>query len=157
MATAASAGAATCYVAIGGNDDTAEKDNPDQPYASVAAAVGAAAADDVVSVGEGTFPLKATLVLDKTITVRGAGRGKTTICRDPSVAKLRLVKMTAEATLADLTLSGGYITAKEELGRHRGQRPPRVASRHRLLGERRQAWAFVDGALIIELKAFGGI
>ena len=97
---------------MGGNDDTAEKDNPDLPYASVAAAVGAAAADDIVSVGEGTFPLTATLVLDKAITVRGAGRGKTTICRDPSVAKLRLVKMTAEATLADLTLSGGYITAK---------------------------------------------
>lgn len=112
LATATSARAATCYVAMNGDDPTAEKDNPNLPYASVAAAVGAAAADDIVSVGEGTFPLTATLVLDKAITVRGAGRGKTTICRDPSVAKLRLVKMTAEATLADLTLSGGYITAK---------------------------------------------
>src|SRR5689334_315012 len=61
----------------------------------------------VVDIPEGVYTIGSTWVISKPgVTIRGAGRGKTTLMRDPQFSGL-LVKMDAEgSTISNLTLDG---------------------------------------------------
>ena len=67
----------THYVATTGNNSTADGTNPATPYLTIEAACTAAAADDTVSVGPGTFTGTAAITVDKAVTIRGAGMAAT--------------------------------------------------------------------------------
>ena len=93
------------YVATDGNDATAEPNNPEKPYATLAAAYGAALDDNVISIGPGDFPLSAAIAVDKDVTFRGAGSNETFVT-SATTTERAFVLSAPHAVLRDLAIVG---------------------------------------------------
>ena len=65
----------------------------------------AASEGDVITLGEGTYRLTSALAVNKKVTIRGQGRGKTVLSPDPK-AEIRGIYMTEDATIRDLSVVG---------------------------------------------------
>lgn len=87
---------------------------PGQPYATIQAAVDAAAAGDTISVDAGTYP-EQVIVVARDLFIRGAGTGVTVIEAPDALASLYndgadhfpvVGLQDADVTLADLTVDG---------------------------------------------------
>ncbi len=102
------------YVEEDGNDATAEPNNPAKPYATIAAAYAAATADDIVSIGAGTFPLSAAIAVDRDILFRGAGSNETFITSAATTIRA-FVLSSANAILRDLAIVG-FTNSVEKQG-----------------------------------------
>lgn len=92
------------YVREGGNDATAIANDIDHPYATVNAAVSAAADECLVDIGPGTFSLTEAVTVDKSLTVKGAGTNATVITRGASGIRA-FVLSDDNAELRDMTVS----------------------------------------------------
>ncbi len=90
----------THYVATNGSDSTADGTNPATPYLTIEKAYTAAADNDTLSVGPGTFAGTAALTVDKAVVIRGAGMDRTTRSKKSNTIN------NANAIIADMRLFG---------------------------------------------------
>ncbi len=97
--------AADWYVTTTG-DDLMGDGSSGNPYATIGVAIGAASDNDVIHVGPGTFN-ESDLFVDKSVTIRGAGMGATTV--DAGFAGIVFFLYGATKTIAieDLTMANG--------------------------------------------------
>ena len=103
-------------VATTGDDATADG-SEGKPFASFAAALAKAADNDVIEVAEGEYTLTAQVTVNKAVTVRGAGAGKTVLKRSASVQKMRILSVeSAGAVVMGMTLDGGFLDAGNGAG-----------------------------------------
>ena len=91
---------------------------PGQAYSDIALAITAAKTGDTIEIDEGTYTLSAQLVVDKPITLKGAGPDKTFIdggwngtlaAKQPGV--MCLLVNSKDAVVSDLTVQHGYSEA----------------------------------------------
>lgn len=106
------------YVSPSGNDSTGDGTSA-KPYATIAKGVSECDAGGTVHVAAGTYALAATIVLDKAITVQGAGAGSTfvdggtvyTYNANGTIKSanfgVRVFKITAAATVDGFTIRNG--------------------------------------------------
>jgi hypothetical protein len=73
-------------------------------FTTIAAALQAAGDRDEISIGEGVYT--GGFVIEKNVTLRGAGRDRTTIQGTPSASVIR-VGTTANVDIRDVTITGG--------------------------------------------------
>ena len=102
------------YVEENGNDATAEPNNPAKPYATIAAAYAAATADDIVSIGAGTFPLSAAIAVNRDVLFRGAGSNETFITSAATTIRAFVIS-SSNAILRDLAIVG-FTNSVEKQG-----------------------------------------
>ena len=82
------------------------------PGDDIAAALEAAQDGETLTLAAGTYDLPAELVVTKAVTISGAGAGQTVLRRAASVADMRLMRVSADATVENLTLLGGSLSKK---------------------------------------------
>ena len=106
----------TWWVATNGVDEEG-RGGEDEPFATLPYALGKAVDGDTIKVAEGDFELSAELAVNKAVTLVGKGKGITTLFRKPSVAKMRILNISAAAIVRDFTIRGGLLSdAKGDLG-----------------------------------------
>src|SRR5262249_43120383 len=74
---------------------------------TIAAAIAAASTNDTIQVGAGAFPLSSTVVIDKTLTIDGAGQGTTLVQPSPGVIAFSV--KANDVVLSDFTVENGSI------------------------------------------------
>ena len=90
----------TYYVATTGSDSTADGTDPSTPYLTIEKAYTAAADNDTVSVGPGTFVGTAAITVTKAVVIRGAGMDRTIRSKRSHTIN------NANAIIADMRLYG---------------------------------------------------
>ena len=106
-------------VSTDGDDDN--NDGRTAPFATIEKAMSVAVADDTISIGAGTFPLTAAVILDKAVMVEGAGTNATFLAM--GATDIRAFTLSdANAAVRNLTISkfvaklhGGAISMSKGL------------------------------------------
>ena len=85
------------------------------PSDGLAAAVDAAADGAVIELDEGEYTISAELVVEKPLTIRGAGVGRTVI-KTATDIKSRMISITVSgAVMENLTIQGRSLTCRSVL------------------------------------------
>ena len=117
----------TLYVAPGGSD-IGDCTNPANPCESIAYAFAEAAAGDVIDIAAGVYrpnpgPPAAALIIDKDITLQGAGPENTLVGRNSQDSAYRVFEIAAgghEVTIAGLLIANGQAFGSGADGRGGG-------------------------------------
>lgn len=87
------------------------------PFDGLAAAVDAAADGAVIELDEGEYTISAELVVEKPLTIRGAGVGRTVI-KTATDIKSRMISITVSgAVMENLTIQGRSLTCRSVTGK----------------------------------------
>ena len=117
----------TRYVAPGGSD-VGDCASPADPCESIAYAFAEAAAGDVIDIATGVYrpnpgPPAAALVIDKDITLQGAGPENTLVGRNSQDSAYRVFEITSgghEVTITGLLIANGQVFGSGAAGRGGG-------------------------------------
>lgn len=99
--------------AVNGNDGTGVRGDAGKPFLTVAAALAAALAGDLVFIRPGTYNLAAGISVPSGVSIRGACMGHTVVQMLGVVANTTLVTLNSDSRIEDLTLkltSAGHFT-----------------------------------------------
>lgn len=96
----------TLFVAVGGNDETAQKGRPDLPWASFSLAAADASSNDVVQLGPGSFYFD-KVDLNPYVRVNGSGMGVTYLLGTNTSIYDYWIALTNGSWLGNLTLTKG--------------------------------------------------
>src|SRR5690242_15516434 len=142
---------AVLFVALATLQSASADGTQSRPFPSVAEAVKAAPAGALVRIAEGTFA--ETLVLDKAVTLAGAGSGKTRLVAPPGTrGPIVRVQGEARVEVRDLAIANGAVGISAMGGSARLQGVALRDLSDSALVVRGAEVAFVDG----EIAAVGG-
>ena len=100
-------GQVVLYVSPDGDDENNSGLSEQDPFKTLSCALRKALPGEQISLAEGTYPLKETMVLDKKITVTGAGVDKTVFTRANEYMRSRFFRLDhPDAVLENVTVLG---------------------------------------------------
>jgi cysteine-rich repeat protein len=103
LCATASQAAATTWLVPGDGSNTCTTGSPNCD--TIAQAVVAASAGDSVAVAAGSFPVAASIAVNKQLTITGAGKASTTVAASAGIAAFEI--RADGIVIQDLTISGG--------------------------------------------------